>query len=573
VRYVCPDCGASGDAGGCARDGTARAPVGSDPVLGTTIGSWRVARILGIGGMGRVYAAVQPEIGARVAIKILKREHGDAPEHVERFFNEARAVNLIRHDNIVDVIDLGRLPGGEPYIVMEYLDGVTLLVLVRRQLITLGTLGKLLGDVLAALEAAHAKGVVHRDLKPENVFVSPTGRVTVLDFGIAKLANLAQGTPTQTGMLLGTPAYMSPEQTRSLPLDARSDLYSVGVMLYEGATGAVPFIAASLYDVLDMHVRTPPAPPRTLNPAIPVALERVILRALEKDPANRFASAAEMRAALAAAIADLPAPLPEIATEPQRVRRSDPQASTAIAPEPLRWKLAVVAGLGLAVVVTAAIAIARRDDAPPVVAQGPLDAAAPDAKIVDAPSPGDAPVVVMLETAPRDAGTKPPKPKGRPKLTKAEIDMLAERPALVAIKNPKAFAPFAYYKTALAEAQRVFPNVWPSALNFGGVDRNGKVDVTKEDVRYTFATDDPAAGKYCMVVVTFEKGIGWIARGSSSGGCRSSVAPPRCAPAELWRRATDGGLPAAATHARFNRINRGWQFSSGEFRTHLVDDC
>ena len=188
-----------------------RAAVGTDPVLGTTIGSWRVARVIGTGGMGRVYAAVQPEIGARVAIKVLKQEPGDGPDVVERFFNEARAVNLIKHDNIVDVIDLGQLPGGAPYIVMEYLEGVSLLVLIRRQQLTLGRLASILGDVLGALEAAHAKGIVHRDLKPDNVFVSPTGRVTVLDFGIAKLANQAHGTPTQTGMLLGTPAYMSPE--------------------------------------------------------------------------------------------------------------------------------------------------------------------------------------------------------------------------------------------------------------------------------------------------------------------------------------------------------------------------
>jgi hypothetical protein len=547
-------------------------------VLGTTIGSWRVARVLGIGGMGRVYAAVQPEIGARVAIKILKREHGDAPEHVERFFNEARAVNLIRHDNIVDVIDLGRLPTGEPYIVMEYLEGVTLLVLVRRHSLTLGTLGKLLGDVLAALDAAHAKGIIHRDLKPENVFVSPTGRVTVLDFGIAKLANLAQGTPTQTGMLLGTPAYMSPEQTRSLPLDARSDLYSLGVMLYEGATGTVPFIAASLYDVLDMHVRTPPAAPRSLNPAIPEALERVILRALAKAPGDRFASAAEMRDALVAAIAGLPAPLPDIAAEPIRTPRSDPHASTAIATEPRRWKLAVIALLallGLAAIATTAIVLATRDDArPPVVAQSPDAASAPDAAAIDA-APLDVQIVVAIDAAAPDAGVtgEARKPKGRPSLTKAEIDMLVERPALLAIKNPKAFAPFAYYKTALAEARRVFPNVWPNALNFGGVDRHGKVDVTKEDVRYTFATDDPAAGKYCMVVLSFDRGVGSIVRGSSTGGCRSAVAPPRCSPEELWRRATEAGAPGTATHGRFHRIGRNWQFSSGEFRAHLHDDC
>jgi serine/threonine protein kinase len=336
VRYVCPECGAGDDAAGaCPADGAERAAVGQDSLLGTTIGSWRVARMLGAGGMGRVYVAVQPQIGARVAIKVLKRESAADPDVVERFFNEARAVNMIKHEAIVDVIDLGRLPDGAPYIVMEFLDGASLGAIVRRdKRLPLGTLARIVGEVLAALEAAHGKSIIHRDLKPDNVYVSPSGRVTVLDFGIAKLA---AGTDsmrsTQTGSLLGTPAYMSPEQARSQPLDARADLYSVGVMLYEAATGTLPFVAQNLFDLLQMHVTKPPRPPRELEPEIPQAFEAVILRALAKDPADRFASAAEMRTALMEATRDLPQlALSSIVIPPAapgREKKSDPLAETA----------------------------------------------------------------------------------------------------------------------------------------------------------------------------------------------------------------------------------------------------
>jgi serine/threonine-protein kinase len=291
--------------------------------------------MLGAGGMGRVYVAVQPQIGARVAIKVLKKESAADPDVVERFFNEARAVNMIKHEAIVDVIDLGRLPDGAPYIVMEYLDGASLGAIVRREKrLPLGTLSRIVGEVLAALEAAHAKSIIHRDLKPDNVFVSPSGRVTVLDFGIAKLTAGADSLrSTQTGSLLGTPAYMSPEQARSQPLDARADLYSVGVMLYEASTGTLPFVAQNLFDLLQMHVTKPPRPPRELEPEIPEAFEAVILRALAKDPADRFASAAEMRTALVDASRDLPQlALSSIVIPPERPgreKKSDPFAETA----------------------------------------------------------------------------------------------------------------------------------------------------------------------------------------------------------------------------------------------------
>lgn len=302
--FVCPECGLSADASGfCTEHGVALAPV-DDPLLGTTVGSWRIARLLGQGGMGRVYLAVQPRIGSRVAIKVLSPEGGIGAATVERFFAEARAVNVIRHEGIVNVIDLAALPDGRPYIVMEYLDGVPLSALFdAERRLPIGSVVQLIREILAALEAAHTRGIVHRDLKPDNIFVTSAGRAKVLDFGIAKLlpdiATLSQG--TRTGALLGTPHYMSPEQARGHSADARSDIYAVGLILYEGVTGQRVIRGQTLYEVLREHVETEPPPPRSLRGDLPAALEAAVLRALQKAPEHRFQSAAEMSEALASA--------------------------------------------------------------------------------------------------------------------------------------------------------------------------------------------------------------------------------------------------------------------------------
>ena len=311
--FVCPECGGqSGAPGHCPADGASLAAVGEDLLLGTTIGVYRVARLLGIGGMGRVYKGVHPTIGSRVAIKVLSRECSDRRDLVERFFSEAKAVNLIRHESIVNVLDLAMLPDGRPYIIMEYLDGAPLSALVEaavnaRAPIPLGGLARLAAEVLDALGAAHGKGIVHRDLKPDNIYVTPAGRPKVLDFGIAKLTDNAPGTGTATGSLLGTPHYMAPEQAAGRPVDHRADLYAMGVILFECATGQKPFMAESLFDLLRKHVETPPQPPRQLRHDMPPELEMVILTALAKAPDQRFANAQAMSLALQHATAQLPA--------------------------------------------------------------------------------------------------------------------------------------------------------------------------------------------------------------------------------------------------------------------------
>ena len=306
--HVCPDCGHSQPApGSCPNDQTALIARGDDVLLGTSVGVYRVAKLLGVGGMGRVYKGVHPQIGSRVAIKVLSRECADREDLVERFFSEARAVNLIRHESIVNVLDLAQLPDGRPYIIMEYLDGAPLADLVGKLgPLPLGGLAKLIAEVLDALAAAHAKGIVHRDLKPDNIYVTPAGRPKVLDFGIAKLRPELGGSATQTGSLLGTPHYMSPEQALGKPVDLRTDVYAIGVILFECATGRRPFVGDSLFDLLRRQVDEAPPSPRQFRPDMPPALEQVILYALSKDPNHRFASAPDLANALMQSVQQLP---------------------------------------------------------------------------------------------------------------------------------------------------------------------------------------------------------------------------------------------------------------------------
>ena len=282
-----------------------------DPLIGRQVGAYRVESLLGIGGMGRVYKGVHPQIGSRVAIKVLSRECSDRRDLVERFFSEAKAVNVVAHENIVNVLDLAMLPDGRPYIVMEYLDGAPLSSIIDQARshgpLPIGGVARLAVEILDGLAAAHAKGIIHRDLKPDNIYVSPAGRGKVLDFGIAKLQPELGGSATHTGSLLGTPQYMSPEQAAGRPVDARADLYSMGVILFECVTLQKPFSGDSLFDLLKKHIEAPPPMPRTLRPDLPPELEHVILTAMAKSPDHRYATAQAMSLALQQATASLPA--------------------------------------------------------------------------------------------------------------------------------------------------------------------------------------------------------------------------------------------------------------------------
>jgi len=297
VVFVCSECGEpSGQPGRCATDG--HPLVGADdPLLGTVVSRYRLARLLGSGGMGRVYLGVQPAIGSRVAIKILASDVAQDPDLLARFFAEARAANLIRHENIVNVIDLDRLPDGRPFIVMEHVAGLTLREVGERGVPPIGGVVQAMTEVLLALDAAHDAGIVHRDLKPDNVMITAAGHAKVLDFGIAKLVH-RPGPRTLTGVALGTPFYMAPEQIDGGTIDPRTDVYAAGCVLFELLTGRRPFDAPTDYGVMHAQLVEPAPSARAIRAEVPEVLDQIVLQAMAKRPDDRFANAKAMARAL-----------------------------------------------------------------------------------------------------------------------------------------------------------------------------------------------------------------------------------------------------------------------------------
>jgi beta-lactam-binding protein with PASTA domain len=258
-------------------------------------GRYRAIKRLGVGGMAEVWCAEDEVLGRRVALKLLGGRFIDDPEFRERFRREAQAAAGLTHPNIVSIFDRSEWDG-QPYIAMELVDGRTLKELVtERGPLEPGMAVNLTEQVLRALGYAHRRGIVHRDVKPQNVIIDGDGQAKVADFGIARSGHSEM---TETGAIVGTVAYLSPEQAQGLPVDRRSDLYSAGVVLYELLTGHVPFEGEAPVSVALKHVSELPVPPGQLRPGIPPALEAVVMRALEKDPARRFQSAEEFIAAL-----------------------------------------------------------------------------------------------------------------------------------------------------------------------------------------------------------------------------------------------------------------------------------
>ena len=276
----------------------------SDTLIGTVFdGRYRIVRKLGAGGMADVYLAEDQELGRQVAIKILNDRHAADDSFIERFRREAKNAAGLSHPNIVSIYDRGEAEGTY-YIAMEFLDGRSLKeLIVGRGPAPIKVAIEYARNILAALAAAHRQGIVHRDIKPHNVLIGAEGRVKVTDFGIARSGASQM---TEVGSIIGTAQYLSPEQARGAPVDQTSDLYSAGVVLYEMLTGQVPFTGDTPLEIAMKHLSEVPRPPSEHRPEIPHDLDSIVLRALAKDPSERYQSAEEMDADLARVAEGLP---------------------------------------------------------------------------------------------------------------------------------------------------------------------------------------------------------------------------------------------------------------------------
>jgi serine/threonine protein kinase len=300
-------------------------------LTGQTLGNYRIVERIGRGGMATVYKAYQPALERYVAVKVIHQQlASDEEQFLKRFHREAKSVATLRHPNIVQVFDFG-IQDDLSYMVMEYLDGTTLkaelnALAQKGETMPLAQVLSIFQDIAKAVAYAHRRGMIHRDIKPGNVMLTSKG-VVLTDFGVARIVGGAQY--TATGAVTGTPAYMSPEQGQGERGDERSDVYALSVVLYEMVTGRVPFDADTPLAVIFKHISDPLPLPRQLNPAIPEAVEQVLLKGLAKEPDDRYQAVAEMSKALAdAASSEALAPAPETVVFPTAAVDEEPLPAT-----------------------------------------------------------------------------------------------------------------------------------------------------------------------------------------------------------------------------------------------------
>src|SRR5512143_1873226 len=287
---------------------------------GQMLGAYRIINQVGQGGMASVYKAYQPSMDRNVAIKVLPRQLAESKEFATRFQQEARIIARLEHPHILPVFDYGE-SDGVTYFVMRYLEAGTLKSKMEAGPLSLNEIDRLFTQLAEALSYAHSHGIIHRDLKPANALVDEQGNIFLTDFGIAKLLESASPRLTQTDAIMGTPAYISPEQAKALPVDQRSDIYSLGIILYEMVTGRVPFVADTPLAVILKQISDPLPLPSAVKADIPESIERVILKALAKEPADRYSTVAEFLAAWKRALEDAGT----VRQTPERIPTSSPR--------------------------------------------------------------------------------------------------------------------------------------------------------------------------------------------------------------------------------------------------------
>jgi serine/threonine protein kinase len=442
-----------------------------DPLIGAMLsGRYRILRKIGEGGMGIVYEAEHVLIEKRVGLKVLREDFSNRFDVVERFRQEARSASKIGHENIIDISDFGVTSGGANFFVMELLHGRDL----AEELGKHGPLSPrrslhLLLQCARALGAAHAKGIVHRDMKPENIFlVERAGEedfVKIVDFGIAKISDLeTSGLPgrklTKTGMIFGTPEYMSPEQASGKPLDQRVDIYALGIILYELLVGRVPFMGDTFMGILTQHAFEEVPPLTRFNPRCnaPPEVERIVFRALAKDPDERYQTMEELAAELAGALTRTPNSLSSLAPPPGTITHyghGEDAAGAARAPKLLAstpatdfpssgarpgksWLIAAALG----VLGAGAAAALLRQPAPPPRVEAPIVAPAP-APALPASTPAAAPAVTAPAPPPAaqvlvEIRTDPPgaaiSVDGRPGCSPTPCSVSAQRDAILKLE-------------------------------------------------------------------------------------------------------------------------------------------
>ena len=404
-----------------------------DPLIGQLLaGQFRIERQLGAGGMGAVYLAEQAEMGRRVVVKVMHPELTvGSPQAVERFKREARAVAALNHPHIVQVYVFGQADDGRMYLAMELIDGRDLAHELEGGPIDQARAIRILDQVASALIEAHAQGIVHRDLKPENIMLSQRHGnddwVKVLDFGIAKVGAADTGPAlTQAGAIFGTPRYMAPEQIQGNPVDARTDLYALGIILYEMLTGEHPFRAKSALDYLIKHVNEALILPSQKQPELALSprLEGVLTRLLAKEPADRFQSAADLQRELRAALAEVGDPMKHTlslssAAVAAAVKASEYAATVTSAPEgppPRKKKSAlpwIVAGLVLVGGgVGAVLALGKTEVVAPILVAGasttePVEVHTPPEPASSPEAPVATADVTTEDTAPEPTAAEP----------------------------------------------------------------------------------------------------------------------------------------------------------------------